>query len=427
MSIEEKQNSPTYQDSDSTKYPQNEKKVSEFVRQFYKSNIPIELVGSGSKRKIGKPLQCAKILNLSKLNGIIEYLPEELYIKVKACTPINQIEEELKKNKQQLAFEPIDFGYLFSGKSDYGTAAGQVACNISGPRRFKVGSVRDHVLGFRGVNGKGEIIKSGGMVVKNVTGYDLSKLVCGSYGTLVALTEITFKVLPTPPESATLIIHNLKLESAIDLLGQAISSSNDISGTTFFPTEPKCAGCVMNIETTFKLNDLKYGGSFTAIRIEGTKNSTNERVKNLMSELKIIDYDVSILATHQSEIFWDKVKNLEVFSFTKNNIIRIVIPPSHCVQLLYQLTFSKFKYYIDWGGALIWMEACELTEEMFDSIRKKVVKHGGYMSMIKPSDYLPYVEEVFTINMNRFNISQNIKKSFDPKRILNPGKMYTGI
>ena len=427
MSIEEKQNFATYQDSDSVEYPQNEREVSEFVRQFYKSNIPIELIGSGSKRKIGKPLQCAKILNLSKLNGIIEYLPEELYIKVKACTPIGQIEEELKKKKQQLAFEPIDFGYLFSGKSDYGTAAGQIACNISGPRRFKVGSVRDHVLGFRGVNGKGEIIKSGGIVVKNVTGYDLSKLVCGSYGTLVALTEITFKVLPSPSESTTLVVHNLKLEMAIDLLDRSISSSNDISGATFFPTEPKCTGCTMNIEATFKLNDLKYGGSFTAIRIEGTKNSVNERVKNLKSELKIIEHDISILSTYQSEIFWDRVKNLEVFSSTKNNIIRIVIPPSHCVQLLYQLTFTKFKYYLDWGGALIWMEACELTEEIFDSIRKKVVKHDGYMSMIKPSDRLPYVEDVFTINMSRYNISQNIKKSFDPKRILNPGKMYTGI
>jgi len=427
MSIEEKQNFPIYQDSDSAEYPQNEEEVSKFVRQFYKSNIPVELVGSGSKRKIGKPLQSAKILILSKRNGIIEYLPEELYIKVKACTQIDQIEEVLKKNKQQLAFEPIDFGYLFSGKSDFGTAAGQVACNISGPRRFKVGSVRDHVLGFRGVNGKGEIIKSGGVVVKNVTGYDLSKLVCGSYGTLVALTEITFKVLPSPSESATLVIHNLKLESAIDLLESAISSSNDISGATFFPIEPKCTGCVMNIDATFKLNDLKYGGSFTAIRIEGTKNSINERVKNLKNELKIIEYDVSILATHQSEIFWNKVKNLEVFSSTKNNIIRIVIPTSQCAQLLYQFTSGKFKYYLDWGGALIWIEAYELTEGMFDSIRKRVVKNGGYMSMIKPSDYLPYVEEVFTINMNRFNISQNIKKSFDPKRILNPGKMYTGI
>ena len=222
-------------------------------------------------------------------------------------------------------------------------------------------------------------------------------------------------------------MHNLKLESAIDLLGQAIDSSNDISGATFLPTEPECAGSAMNIEATFKLNDLKYGGSFTAIRIEGTRNSIEERIQNLKSELKIVDYDVSILATYQSEIFWNKVKNLEVFSNTKNNIIRIVIPSSQCVQLVYQLSSTKFKYYLDWGGALIWMEACELTEEMYDSIRKKVIKHGGYISMIKPSDHLPYVEEVFTINMNRFNISQNIKKSFDPKRILNPGKMYTGI
>ena len=146
MSIEEKQNFPTFQDSDSIEHPENENGLSNFIKKFYKSNIPIELVGSGSKRKIGHSLQCAKTLNLSKINGIVEYLPEELYIKVKAGTPIKKIEEELKKNNQQLAFEPIDFGYFLNEKSDYGTAAGQVACNISGPRRFKVGSVRNHVL-----------------------------------------------------------------------------------------------------------------------------------------------------------------------------------------------------------------------------------------------------------------------------------------
>jgi len=426
MSIEEKQNFPTYQDSDSIKYPQNEREVSNFIKKFYKSNISIELVGSGSKKKIGKPLQCTKILNLSRLNGIIEYLPEELYIKVEACASIKQIEEELKKNKQQLAFEPIDFGYLLNGKSDYGTAAGQVACNISGPRRFKVGSVRDHVLGFRGVNGKGEIIKSGGVVVKNVTGYDLSKLICGSYGTLVALTEITFKVLPTPEGSKTLVIHNQKLEFATAFLYGAISSSNDISGAIFLPKEPEVPGCVMNIEKTFKLNDLKHEGSITAIRIEGSKNSIDQRIENLINELKIINLNVSILQTHQSEIFWNKVKNLEFFSSSKNSILRIVIPPSECVNLVYQLS-NKYKYYLDWGGALMWMEAFELSEEMFESIRKKVIKLGGYVTMIKNSDYLPFVEDVFTINRDRFNISQNIKKSFDPKRILNPGKMYTGI
>ena len=426
MSMEEKLNFPTYQNSNSVEYPQNEKEVSNFIKKFYKSAIPIELIGSGSKRKIGKPLQCAKTLSLVKLDGIIEYLPEELYIKVKAGTSIKKIEEELKKNKQQLAFEPIDFGCLLNKKSDFGTAAGQAACNISGPRRFKTGSVRDHVLGFRGVNGKGEIIKSGGNVVKNVTGYDLSKLVCGSYGTLIALTEITFKVLPKPEESKTLIIHKQKVEPASFLLEKATSSSNDISGAVFFPDEPRVSECVMNIEQTFKLNDLKHGGSLTAFRIEGSKNSIDQRIKNLIYELKAVNLKISVLDTYQSEIFWNKVRSLEFFSLSKNNIIRIVIPPSECVQLVYQFS-NKFKYYLDWGGALMWMEAFELSEEMFESIRKKVVKHGGYVTMIKNSNYLPYVEDVFTINRDRFNISQNIKKSFDPKRILNPGKMYTGI
>lgn len=426
MYTEEKQNFQIYQDSNHVEYPQNEKEVSGLIKKFYKSNTPIELLGLGSKRKIGKVIQCTKTISLSKLSGIIEYFPEELYIKVKAGTLIKKIEEELKKNNQQLAFEPIDFGNFLNAKSDYGSAAGQVSCNISGSRRFKVGSVRDHVLGFRGVNGRGEIIKSGGVVVKNVTGYDLSKLICGSYGTLVALTEITFKVLPSPEESKTLIIHNQKLEKATHLLEESISSPNDISGAVFFPHQPDVIGCTMDIENTFKLNDLKHEGSITAIRIEGSKKSVDQKTENLIEKLKIINLNLSILEVHQSEIFWNKIKKLEFFSTSKNSIIRIVIPPSECGKLIYQFS-NKFKYYLDWGGALIWVEAYELSEEMFDSIRKKVVKIGGYVTMIKNSNYLPYVEDVFTINRERFNISQNIKKSFDPKRILNPGKMYTGI
>ena len=425
MSMEEKQDFQTFQDSD-TLYPKKEKEVAEIIKKFYKKSTPIEIIGSGSKKKIGKILQCAKILNLSKLSGIIEYLPGELYIKVKAGTSVNEIESELKKNKQQLAFEPIDFGYLFLGKSDYGTAAGQVSCNLSGPRRFKVGSVRDHVLGFKAVNGRGEIIKSGGTVVKNVTGYDLSKLICGSYGTLAALTEITFKVLPAPEESATLVIHNLDINLSLSYLQKAVSSPHDISGASFLPIDPICNKCQMDIKKTFKLNDLKEEGSITAIRIEGSKKSINQRIKNLNKELNTSYLNISVLETLQSEIFWKKIKNLEVFSKTNNNILRIVIPPSNCNQIIYQLP-KNFKFCLDWGGALIWVEACELTEPMFNSIRKKVVRCGGYVSMIKNSDYLPYVEDVFTIERNRFSISESIKKSFDPKRILNPGKMYTGI
>ena len=182
----------------------------------------------------------------------------------------------------------------------------------------------------------------------------------------------------------------------------------------------------MDVEKTFKLNDLKHKGSLTAIRVEGSKNSIEQRIRNLINELNIMDFKISILETYQSEIFWNKVKNLEFFSYSNNSILRIVIPPSECIQLIYQFS-NKFKYFLDWGGALMWLEAYELSEEMFESIRRKTVKHGGYVTMIKNSHYLPYVEDVFTINNSRFNLSQNIKKSFDPKRILNPGKMYTGI
>jgi glycolate oxidase FAD binding subunit len=425
MFTKEKQNSLTYQDSEAL-LPTKEKEVADIIKQSYKSNIPIEVVGSNSKRHIGKQLQCSKTLSLSKINGIIEYLPSELYIKVKAGTSISEIENELKKNKQRLDFEPIDFGYLFTGTSNFGTAGGQVACNISGPRRFKSGSIRDHVLGFRAVNGRGEIIKSGGTVVKNVTGYDLSKLICGSYGTLAAFTEITFKVMPTSEKTKTLVIHNLDINRASAFLDLSASSSNDISGAVFLPIHPSCDKCEMNIEKTFKLNDLKEDGSITAIRLEGSKKSIEERLINLNKELKISKHNISILDSLQSEIFWKKIKNLEFLSATKNNVFRIVIPPSECVQMINELP-RKFKFYVDWGGALIWMEACELSEQLFESIRKKVVKHKGYISMIKNSDFLPFVEDVFTINVDRFNISQNIKRSFDPKRILNPGKMYTGI
>ena len=174
--MEEKQNSQISQDfNQSTFKPKTIREVSEIIRECYKKNIPLEISGLKSKKKIGRNFQAEKTLDLSNYSGIIDYKPEELYIKVKSGTPLKDIKIELDKNNQQLAFEPIDFGPLFLGKKNEGTIGGVVACNFAGPARFKVGSVRDHVLGFQGVNGKGEVIKSGGTVVKNVTGYDLSK------------------------------------------------------------------------------------------------------------------------------------------------------------------------------------------------------------------------------------------------------------
>jgi len=426
MSTEEKKNSQISQDSDNVYKPVDEIETSNFIKEIYKKNLPIEVVGANTKNFIGNKLQCAKILDLSKLSGIVEYFPEELYIKVKACTPISLIEESLEKNNQQLAFEPIDFGYLKDSKSNKGTAAGQLSCNFSGSRRFKVGSLRDHILGFRGVNGKGDIIKSGGTVVKNVTGYDLSKLVTGSFGTLTVLTEITFKVLPKKDSTSTLVIYSEDNKVITDLFDQLLSSSNEISGSVYIPNEPKNENYIINRNKVFKFNDLKYEEPFVAVRIEGSKKSIEERIKDIYKELQLKKMKTSILDFYQSKLFWEKINNLELFAETKNNLLRVVIPTSKSLDLMKYLK-NNFKYYIDWCGSLFWIEVLENENTQIKEIKQTIINLGGYLTVIKKSESLSSDIDIFTINDTRLLLSQKIKESFDPKKLLNPGKMYRGL
>ena len=426
MFTEEKKNSQTSQDSDNVYKPANEIETSNFIKEIYKKNLPTEIVGTNTKNFIGNKLQCAKILDLSRLSGIVEYLPEELYIKVKACTPISLIEESLEKNNQQLAFEPIDFGYLKDSKPNKGTAAGQLSCNFSGSRRFKVGSLRDHILGFRGVNGKGDIIKSGGTVVKNVTGYDLSKLVTGSFGTLTALTEITFKVLPKKDSISTLVIYSEDNKIISDLFDQLLSSSNEISGAVYIPVEPNNKNYTKNIEKIFKFNNLKSEEPFVAVRIEGSKKSIDERIQDISQELQTNKMKTSILDFYQSKLFWEKINNLELFSGTKNNLLRAVIPTATSLDLMKYLK-NNFKYYIDWCGSLFWIEVLEKENIQIKEMKETIINLGGYLTIVKKSESLSSDIDIFTINDTRLLLSQKIKESFDPKKLLNPGKMYRGL
>ena len=426
MFTEEKKNSQISQDSDNVYKPVDEIETSNFIKEIYKRNLPTEIVGTNTKNFIGNKLQCAKILDLSRLSGIVEYLPEELYIKVKACTPISLIEESLEKNNQQLAFEPINFGYLKDSKSNKGTAAGQLSCNFSGSRRFKVGSLRDHILGFRGVNGKGDIIKSGGTVVKNVTGYDLSKLVTGSFGTLTALTEITFKVLPKKDSISTLVIYLEDNKIISDLFDQLLSSSNEISAAVYMPVEPNNKNYTKNIEKIFKFNNLKSEEPFVAIRIEGSKKSIDERIQDISQELQTNKMKTSILDFYQSKLFWEKINNLELFSGTKNNLLRAVIPTATCLDLMKYLK-NNFKYYIDWCGSLFWIEVLEEENIQIKEMKETIINLGGYLTIVKKSESLSSDIDLFTINDTRLLLSQKIKESFDPKKLLNPGKMYRGL
>ena len=426
MSTEVRKNSQIFQDSNNTYFPEDETQISSVVKELFKKNQPAEVIGLGSKSFIGNKIQSAKKLSLSKLSGIIEYLPEELYIKVKANTPVELIEKELEKNNQELAFEPIDFGFVENGKSNKGTIAGCLSCNFAGSRRFKVGSVRDHILGFRGVNGKGDIIKSGGTVVKNVTGYDLSKLVSGSFGTLVALSEITLKVLPKKKSSNTITIHTEDKKLVNELFEKISSSSSEVSGAVYVPEEPKDDSYNQNKEMLFKFNDLKFQGSFLALRIEGDKLSIEERIKVLTMELELQNLNTSILDVHQSVPLWKKINSLELFENTKNNLLRAVIPPSKGNELIQKIG-NKFKYYIDWCGSLYWIEVKSNKNSKIIEIKRLIIELGGYLTIVKKSNEFDYEETIFTIDETRLLISEKIKKSFDPKRIFNPGKMYRGI
>jgi len=419
MSMEEKQNFQTFQDfSGSILKPTKEKEISEIIKECYKKNIPLEILGLGTKKSIGRNFQFEKTLDLSNYSGIIDYKPEELYIKVKSGTPIKDIRNEIEKNNQHLAFEPIDFGYLFSGKNDEGTIGGVMSCNFAGSRRFKAGSIRDHILGFKGINGRGEVIKSGGTVVKNVTGYDLSKILSGSFGTLAVLSEITIKVLPKPESNKTLFINNPHLKKGLDYLNISLSSSSDPSGAVFYPE---------NFRSFFTFNDLTFSGPITAIRIEGSTSSIDHRIKKLTNELKVTSDEIVVLSKDQSDIFWEDTRNLKVFSKLKENLIRIVIPPSEAFETLNKLKDFDAKYFVDWGGSLIWLQLDSINTKMLKDIKTIVKTVSGYLTIIKIEENLKASIDVFTVDPVKHDISEKIKRSFDPKRILNPGKMYIGI
>ena len=230
--------------------------------------------------------------------------------------------------------------------------------------------------------------------------------------------ELSIKVLPKPETSKTLIIKNPHLKKALDFLGKALSSSTDPSGGVFYPDY---------FGKDFVLNDLTHDGGLTAIRIEGPTNSVDQRANRLSKELGLLDQELSILDNEQSNIFWSRTKNLEVFKSLKSNLLRMVLPVSETLQVIQKLKSYDIKYFIDWGGGLIWASFDQLNTKILSEIKDTVKKHQGYITLIKVEEDLKASADIFTIDPIKYKISEKIKRSFDPKRIFNPGKMYTGI
>tara|TARA_B100000963_G_scaffold319639_1_gene301651 strand:- start:6493 stop:7695 length:1203 start_codon:yes stop_codon:yes gene_type:complete len=392
----------------------SEQEVSDFIFENYNKNNPLELVGNNSK-KIGRIIQASQSLSMEPMSGILEYFPEELYIKVLPGTSLNEIETVLKEKKQFLGFEPNDLGYIYTGKSNPGSIGGVVACNLSGPGRFKNGALRDHILGFKAVNGSGAKIKSGGTVVKNVTGYDLSKVISGSYGTLCAITEINLKVSPLPEYEETFLINNINYIQALEIFQVALDSSLEISGACFFPNE--------NV-SFFTLNDVKKDTSALGLRLQGPKSSVAERMLSLKKIFK--DRSIIILDMFQTSIFWREIKNLEGYANTNGCICKVSLPITNMRNFLNHFENIEYKYFLDWGGNIAW---CLLSNpEDINQMRTFCLKHDGHLTVFRADDNFRKTHEFLTNSDTKLRIiSKKLKESFDPKGILNPNKMYAGI
>lgn len=269
----------------STIKPRDAKELRQAVEWALNEGTTLDVRGSGAKLTLGKPMVCDQVLDLSGLSGVIDYAPEELVVTLRAGTPLKDVEALLAQRNQMLAFEPPDLGPLLGRPAGEGTLVGAVMGNLAGPRRLSAGAARDHLLGFNGVNGRGESFKSGGKVMKNVTGYDLSKVIAGSWGTLAVLDEVSVKVLPAPDQTRTLLLLGLTDEAAVQAMCAAMGSPHEVSGAAHLSGK-------------------------TALRIEGVAPSVEARLKGLRELLANSGARVEELGTLESRTFWREVRDV---------------------------------------------------------------------------------------------------------------------
>jgi glycolate oxidase FAD binding subunit len=398
--------------------PRDGKDVEDAVRWALSEDKALEVAGRGSKRAIGRPSQTDLTLDLSGLTGITLYEPDELVLSAKAGTPLAEIEAELAKNNQELGFEPLDYGPLFGGKAGAGTLGGAIAANLSGPRRIKAGAARDHFLGVTCVTGRGDTIKSGGRVVKNVTGYDLCKLLAGSWGTLAAMTDVTVKVLPCAETEATVLVSGLGDARATEAMSAALQSSCDVSGAAHLPD---------HVVSWFA--GLPNHEASTVLRLEGFAPSVAHRKDALAALLRPFG-PVTILDETNSRALWRGVRDVVPFAAEEARhrpIWRISTAPGKGHALAALVTPAAQMFY-DWGGGLIWVAMPFPEEPDAAAIRSAVAQIGGHATLVRAPVSVRASVDVFEPEFApSAALSKRVKESFDPKGVLNRGRMWAGV
>jgi glycolate oxidase FAD binding subunit len=390
--------------------PADEQQLVAAIADAAVAGTPIAVIGGGTRSGLGRPVQAAATLTTAALSGVTLYEPAELVLSALAGTPLAEVEAMLAAKRQRLAFEPMDHRPLY-GSAGEPTIGAIAAANISGPRRIQAGAARDSLIGLRAVTGRGEAIKSGGRVMKNVTGYDLVKFLAGSYGTLAVLSEVTFKVLPAPETEATLVAHGLDDRTAVAALSAALGTPFSVIGAAHIPAA---------------------GGkpARTCVRIEGFTDSVADRSRRMTTIVKALA-GAAILDEVQSTTLWREICDLAALAAPERAPVwRISVRPSDGPAIVEAVRRSfDCRVLYDWGGGLVWLAGGEGPDAGAAIIRAAVaLSAGGHATLVRaPADVRNAVEVFQPLALPLMELSRKLKASFDPAGILNPGRMVAGL
>jgi glycolate oxidase FAD binding subunit len=397
--------------------------VEQVVRAALASEQPLEIIGHGSKRAIGQPMATNALLDLSALNAVTSYEPNELVITVQAGAPLADVKSLIDSKNQQFAFEPIDTSWLL-GTPSLGTIGGMIGAGLAGPRRIKAGGARDHLLGAHAVSGFGDSFKAGGRVVKNVTGYDLCKLLAGSWGTLAVMTEVTLKVMPRPESERTLVLRGLDDVTANRAMTAALGSPFDVSGAAHVPNSALRAA-------EAGLGELgSPQTALTLLRLEGITASVTHRAAALAKLLS--PFGAAEIVEDASVAAWSSVRDIKPFAANGAlgawPVWRIVCPPASGGTLGERLSRDTGGDLIyDWGGGLIWAALPPKPDAQAALVRARVNAVGGHATLVRASDQLRRNVDVFHPQPDGLAaLSERVRHGFDPKAILNRGRMIRG-
>ncbi len=402
--------------------PRDAIEVEFIIRAALAEDKTLEVVGCGTKRAIGRAAQWDATIDLSGLSGVTLYEPQELVLSAKAGTPLAEIEALVSENNQELAFEPMDYGPLLGSPSGAASIGGVLAANLSGPRRIKAGAARDHFLGLSAVSGRGEVFKSGGRVVKNVTGYDLCKVIAGSWGTLAVMTDVTIKTLPKAETEETILVFGLDDAAAGKAMAAATGSYGDVSAAAHLPAD--AADRIAAAAAAHK--------AVTAFRLEGVAPSVRER-KAVLDKLLVPLGSVASLDEGASRAFWRAVRDVTPFAASgpagTRDLWRISTAPSEGATLGRALVSKGgAEVLYDWAGGLIWAALPAADDAHASLVCATVAAAGGHATLIRAPAAVRAAVGVFTPEPGPLAaLSSRIRKSFDPHGVLNPGRMWAGV